>query len=377
MSKRIVAIIAVVIVLLALSGISLADKMETVKPESGDIHQEEAVEKAKTILAENFSDMETILARSTIEAAFGQIAAEYDAPIWYVEFSDSHGTYAVELSRHGDLLSYKAPYSQPYGPDEDELTGVTYTQPGQYDVPEQEAVETAKRNLREIGDFESRMGELTAKAYFLYGERYNNGWEPVWLIYFYQNNVLQQKMLLGYDGSYIHTVPADKQFERTSRIDEGLSESFEFNFYNMTVEEKAAFSAKWVPIMEEYTKTHPYVSDRNARMFYRATRQVFGVPDEDHLSKDDAAAIGKKAVVELGANEQTLPQRKIGYSYDVTDPSRPLWVLVIYRAVPDGPDAEPAAENSQTYEVKIDAKTGTVIATFVYEDENSFDGYYY
>lgn len=345
-------------------------------PEESDIQEEEAILRARKALNENYTEVESRLNSSKVATFFEQSKTEYgDDPVWIIEFNNPdayRGIYRVILSRKGDVLTYNAPYTLPYSGNDSDLTEATFVEPGEYDVPKEKAIELAKSYLNEIGDYKSRMDNLTTQAYFLYNKRFCGGLEPVWLVYFYQGDVPLQKTLLGYDGSYIDTAPADKNFENTTHYDEGLSEPFDFVFYNMTVEEKAAFSEKWVPIMEEYIKTHPYISDRNASIFYKATRQVFGIPDEDHLSQEDAAAIGRKAIVDLGANELTLNQRKIGYSYDVTNPLQPLWVLVIYRS-----DNEPTTENSQTYEVKIDAKTGNIITTIMYKDENSFDGYYY
>ena len=219
------------------------------------------------------------------------------------------------------------------------------------------------------------MESLEISAKFVQGERYSRGYEPVWLIYFWQNDILQYKMLLGYDGSFIDAVPADKKITRTTRYDEGLGARFEFNFSRMSVEEKAAFSQKWVPIVNAYAETHPYYSNRNDN-FYKATRQVFGVPTQDHISQEEATSIARRAIADMGANELTLSQREIGYSFDITNPSKPLWVLVLYSVSEVGLISVPLSDDDQTIAVKIDAMSGAVIETIVYAGENSFGGYY-
>lgn len=377
--KNWVIVFAMVITLVVTTPFSLADKTVYVKPGAADIQQKEAVTLAKTILCESYSDVETILSASEVEASFGYLMAEYSEPIWIVEFYDPNtydGRYFVMISRRGELLSYQAPFSFPYGPDDDELTNTTFAVPGQHDISEQEAIEVAKRNLFEIGNYEKRMDRLTAKAYFLYGDRYNHGWEPVWLIYFYQDDVLQQKMLLGYDGSYIDTTLADKKLEQSSRRDEGLGVRFgDLNFHMMTLEEKAAFSQKWIPIVEDYIQTHPYYPNQND-LLYQATRHTYGVPGNDDLSQEDAKQIAERAIVTLGANTETISKRSYSYTFDVTNPSAPLWKIFVYGAQLDDISELSKEGNHNRFCVIIDSNTGEIIDAYEYNDfeyDNAFN----
>jgi len=377
--KQLLCLVLALLFLIPWMGASLADQTVYEKPASDDVQEKAAIEQAKATLCEHFTDMQAILDASTAEASFGYLDAEIKAPIWLVEFRDPdayYGSYFVSLSRKGELISYSAPYSMPYGPDDNELTGVTYATPGAYDISEQEAIRQAKSGLTEIGDYENRMDRLTEKAYFLYGERYNNGDEPVWLIYFYQDDVLQQKTLLAYDGTYIDTVPAEKQFERTSNNTEGLGERFTYNFSEMTVQEKAEFSRKWIPIVEAYSKDHPYYPARKDP-FYLATRRVFGIPGKDCISQQEAAKIAREAAVALGANAETMKARKIGYSFDVTDPEHPFWVLILYSAQLEDLQEAIKRENSDPYEVRIDGKTGKVLMSYNTIGKTDEDGFYY
>lgn len=378
MKKKAWIAVTLLIVLVLSISLALADTTVYIDPESTDMQQDAAVALAKETLCEHFEDMEALLEASTAVASFGDLDADVDAPIWMIEFTNSDaytGSYVVEITRGGEVLCYNAPYEKPFRAGEDEMTGVTFAEPGEYDVTEQEAISNAKAALNEIGDYETRLDQLTTKAYFLYGDRYNNGYEPVWLIYFYQEDELQQKMLLGYDGSYIQTVAADKQFSQTNRIYQSFGYVFDYRFDSMTYEEKAAFSEQWIPIVDAYIQENPYFPDRKFRMFYQATRQVFGLPGEGQISQQEATAIAQQAIVALGESEQTLNQRKIGYSFDVTNPDHPLWVLVMYRPITD--DTTATADDFHVYEVKINATTGEVTKTILYIDENSFDGYYF
>lgn len=378
MKKKAWIAVTLLIALVLLVSLALADTTVYVDPESTDIQQEAAVELAKETICDHFENTESLLEASTAAASFGYLDADVDEPLWMIEFTNSDaniGSYFVEIDRVGEILCYNAPYEKPFRAGEDEMTGVTFAEPGEYDVTEQDAIFNAKAALNEIGDYETRMDHLTSKAYFLYGDRFNNGYEPVWLIYFYQGGDLQQKMLLGYDGSYIQTVAADKQFSQTNRTYQSFSYVFDYRFDSMTYEEKAVFSEQWIPIVDAYIQENPYFPDRKFRMFYQATRQVFGLPSEGQITQQEATAIAQQAIVVLGESEQTLNQRKIGYSFDVTNPDRPLWVLVMYRPITD--DTTATADDFHVYEVKINATTGEVVKTILYVDENSFDGYYF
>lgn len=338
----------------------------------------EMIAKAESILVQKFDISETLLRSSEVETEYGQVLAEYDEAIWIVQFWNPeayHGMYTVRLSGDGTLLSYNSPYSALYEPNDDEMTGTTVAIPSDSDISEESALETAKELLREIGDYGNRMDCLSGKAYFLYGQQYNNGYEPVWLIHFYQDNILQEKMLLGYDGSYIDSAPPDKNFERTSRKDEGIGIRFgDLNFHRMTVEEKAQFSQKWIPIVEDYVRTHPYYANRND-LLYQATRHVYGIPSEEDLSQDEALALAQQAAVSLGANQATIENRFCSYTFDITDVTTPIWKIFMYGAELSDLNEMLKKENAQCYRISINAKTGEMIDACefnIHEDGSAF-----
>ena len=376
--KQLLCLVLALLFLVPWMGASLADQTVYEKPASDDMQEKAAIEQAKATLCEHFTDMQAILDASTAEASFGYLDTERKAPIWLVEFRNPdayYGSYFVSLSRKGELISYSAPYSMPYSPDDNELTGVTYATPGAYDISEQEAIRQAKSGLTEIGDYETRMDRLTEKAYFLYGERYNNGDEPVWLIYFYQDEVLKQKTLLAYDGTYIDTVPADKQFEITSRSDEGLGEDFyKLNFTRMTLQQKADFTKTWQPKVNEYLKDHPYFANRND-LFYLATRHTYGLPKEDELSQEEATEIARQAIIAEGANPSTIEKRPISYTFDITTADQPLWKLLIYPAELADKKDFLRDDNRFSYQVVIDAKDGTIMGTCDNVNGQDVDGW--
>ena len=396
MKRIILATLAMLLLLLA--GTSFADTLEVtyIEPRVGDVPRDEAIGLAKAVLREKFDDVDGFIKNADIEAVLGYYIYQVnEEPIWRVNFGCS---YRVYLSNDGTLIAYQPPGSEPYGPDDDELTDVTFAEPSQYDISEQEAVEIAKRSIQEIGNFQRRMDKLTTVAYFVYGERYNSGLEPVWLIFFYQDDVVQQKMLLGFDGSFISTASGEKMFEYTDTpwrpeklygID-GFIETLRelnWNFSNWSLEEKAAFTQKWKPIIDEYIETNPYLANRNPLAYY-ATRHVYGIPGPDDIPQDTARDIAQEVALGLGANPESIQYRQYNINYDVTDPAQPIWNVFLYSAEPlhikremedflanvvndvyaipkeimDAYDEFMAQENNANgYRVLIDARTGAVI----------------
>lgn len=379
MYKRGFAAFLLVLMLLSQTAISWADQTIYVKPESNDIQMNEAIKIAKTTLCDHFEALESILDSSSAEASFGYLDGNnLNEPIWVIAFNNTdayYGTYYVTISRSGQLISYQAPYEKEYGPDDNELTGTTTATPGQYDITEQQAIEIARDGLKEIGDFETRMEQLSTKALFVYGDRYINGNEPVWIIYFYQGDKLQQKVLLGYDGTYICSVPASKQFDRTSKPDEGLGTNFaELNFPKMTLQQKADFTKTWQPKVTEYLKNHPYYANSDD-LFYLATRHTYGLPKNNELSQDDATAHARQAIIAKGANQSTIDKRPISYTYDVTNPEQPLWKLLIYPAELAAKEDFLRDDNRLSYQVVINAKDGTIVSAYDNTDSKNFDGW--
>ncbi|MCL1964593.1 MAG: hypothetical protein FWF69_05990 [Firmicutes bacterium] len=347
-------------VLLMMSGISLADKTVYVEPGPGDIREDEAIELAKMVLCENFQGVEDFIDAYTSEAYLGYLQPPFDEPIWLVGFySKENESYFVKLSRQGNILSFEAPSGQPYYPGDDEMTSVTFTEPGPHDISEQEAIQIARNSLHEIGGYQTRMDKLTTKAYFLYSDRYNNGWEPVWLIYFFQDDVLQQKMLLGYEGSYIDTVSAGYQFSQTIRRNYistagGEMRFYELGFWDMTHEERAEFSKKWIPLVEEFLAANPYTPSPGDE-FYMATRCIYGVPGKTNISEDDAVKIAGD-FIETVRGEKFDTQCR-GAFFDITNSANPKWKFLIASGN--------TYDNFKLFKVIIDADLGNVTDYYV------------
>ncbi len=341
-------------------------------PEQGDMQQDEAIQAAREILCEKFMANERIKAANA-RATFLQNAMEYgEAPVWIVELTEPNlfsGAYRVILERSGEVRSYDAPGTLPYtaGKEEDIPADAEIVQPGEYDLSYEEIERIAWDSIREIGDFETRMQRMTLDAVFLYDERYNDGCEPVWLVSFKENGAQVYRMLFGYDGAYIDGAFEGCEFERTARDDWEIDAKFDLDFAYYTVEEKAAFTQKWKPLVDAYCQSHPYYPNYNS-FWYKATRQVYGVPGDGDISQEEATRIAKEALMEEGLREETMDDRRIAYTFDVTDPEQPIWKLMLYPVPFEARDDASPVSDHYSYQVIIDGETGSVLHIYCNSD---------
>jgi hypothetical protein len=345
-------------------------------PEASDIQEKDAVDLALKKLSEKFGTAEHLGNFPVVENTFF-ISEDYgEAPVWLIEFRNPDafaGAYSVVLSRQGDIISFKAPDTLPFTGNDDILAKAKFAEPAAHDATKEQAIETAKFALGEIGSpfSKSEIEALTAKAYFIYHERFCYGWAPVWLVYMYNEDMLVYKALLGYDGSYMDIVPAEMEFTNTILPGENFGDSHgvrfhELGFWEGSVEEKADFSQKWIPIVEEFMKTHPYYVNQNDA-FYLATRHVYGIPGEGDITQEEALKLAQQAIIALGASESTVSERRIEYSFDITDAKHPLWKLVF------GP--VDSSDKYAIYRVIIDARAKEVINAFIVPNDMHVEDY--
>ncbi len=330
-------------------------------PEEDDIQEKDAVDQALKKLSEKFGIAEYLGNFPVVETTFFILGEYGEAPVWLIEFRNPDafaGAYSVVLSRQGDIIMFKAPDTLPFTGNDDILSEAKFAEPGAHDATKEQVIDTARFALGEIGNpfSQSELDALTAEAYFIYSERFCYGFSPVWLVYLYHEDALAYKALFGYDGRYMDIVSADMEFTNTILAGENFGDSngirfHETGFWEGSVEEKAAFSKKWIPLVEEFAKNHPYyINQRDS--FYLATRHVYGIPGDGDITQEEALKLAQQAIIDLGADESVISKRRIDYFFDVTDVEHPVWKLAFFRA--DGSD-------NKKYRVIIDARTREII----------------
>lgn len=264
------------------------------------------------------------------------------------------------------------------------LSEAAIADPASSALTKEAAIAKGRLHLKEIGYFEYYMDSIQTEAFLIYHDRFIDGDEPVWLLLFYRNNMLIHKMLLNSDGRFLDSVPAYFEFDKIEKIetydqhsqfsDEILAANLvDLDFWNMSVEEKAAFSEKWNPIVDEYATLHPDLVDTKGLM-YQATRHVYGIPEEGDMSQEKATEIAMQYLLTKGVSIETFPNRRIVYTYDVTDPDNPVWKLLVYHVAFDK-ITDPCHEfDSISYQVFINANSGEVIYS-VDNTEDEFNGF--
>ena len=348
-------------------------------PTDDHLSCEEAVENAKNKFMLAMDQPLSVDGIRITGAAFGNAdtwvaqAANTDANLaWKIELlyeapDGQYGYIGFFDAKNGEVLREFVndrttdPFSEPEN--EELLPEAVFAVPGAEDVSAEEIISSVRFAVGELGHYSQKDVEMMEmKAYFLYHERFSYGWEPVWLIYIYQENSLAFKALYAYDGTYIDLVEAGMEFANTIRngcFSAAQGESFiDMNFWNMSIEEKAQFSEKWIPLVNAYLSQHPYAPYPND-LFYYATRCVYGIPAEDDIQQEDAIHLARQATVTLGASLDTLDRRPVECLFDITDPQNPLWKIVVMSAKVNRNEYV-TNQNWARYRVVINAKTGIV-----------------
>ena len=334
-------------------------------PESTDIQEDAAISLAQNTIATKFG-IDLVQDNVLVYTMFILSPWEYgEEPVWIVEFSTNSeyaDLYRVILSRNGDVISFKAPQSNTYLPENTpDYNNANYADEQNPNISKTQVVEICNALLLGTDDLPYETEKLTVEANFIMHEDFNNGNEPVWLCYVKHNGTIVKKILLAYNGDYIDMVKPEQEFSRVKHQTSLLQIHFgDFNFHNMSLEEKAAFSAEWNPVVEAYIAENPYYPNYNT-LLYRATRNVFGLPGEDHLTQAQALDIAISEIRALGANEATLDMREVRYSFVVTDPEHPYWVIYFY---PPYTEEGYDVGEIDTYRVKICAISGEVISAY-------------
>ena len=202
----------------------------------------------------------------------------------------------------------------------------TYRSPSESAISEEKAVSIAYRILEQI--FAVNQEDLQDWNYFTSfsfdGDRIE---QSRWLICFYQGD--------GSDfmGAYMVTLSDDGILLSASSPLEPPSVEKEFRFaesdrkllfYQWPYEEKAATSAYWRQQVDAYLKDHP---DYRGYAYY-ATRQVYGIPTDDAISREQATETAAQAI----RQQFSVPKKYVDsvnkyYAYDITNQHKPLWKI--------------------------------------------------
>lgn len=335
------------------------------------ISEADAIALSQEMLSEKYELFENLTANGRAFASF-EAKAEEPEPIWLVEFENSEwfqGKFRARLSAQGSILLLEKPaVSDGFRDADTSIPAVLH----EYDISMEQAKQNAMEAIQETYDPSAQeMSQYRVDAFFVYDHRFCNGWEPVWLIHAYQDERLAFQVLLGYEGSFIDIASGDQEFENTIRkglyIEDAIGVNFSsFHFYEMSHWERAAFSKKWNPILDQYVTQHPYCRIRNDALV-KVTRNVYGVPDDRHISQTEAEERARQAAILLGADADGIYNRKLELYFDITIPDSPRWNIVVGYDLPH--------DNYKAYRVVLDAITGDVLEAFRIDENMKISDY--
>ena len=142
-------------------------------------------------------------------------------------------------------------------------------------------------------------------------------------------------------------------------------------FYHWSLEEKAAYSRKNKPLIDQFLLENPEYAEMLQKrydngesgfpVYYETTRHAYGLPDEKSISQEKARELGYQAILDrLNAPKEKLDQAwAVNVYYDVTDPEKPLWKFFFNTTTDEtGPD------EAWGYFVSIHAYSGKVEACY-------------
>ncbi len=167
-----------------------------------------------------------------------------------------------------------------------------------------------------------------------------------------------------------------KDLVREAGASETLTNQQGQYIWNWSLAERAAWSQVARPVVHRYLADHPdfaqYLEDVLALRYGRSsdwpnlislTQHAYGTPDDQAISQEKAFERARAVALERGANQRYVDDNKSHtFFYDVTDPARPLWKVLVSLSFGDGDAAHPYIATAPLgYFVVMDAHTGEVI----------------
>ena len=368
-------------------------------PEPGDEPESRAIMTAKQAITLTYVIEEETLNTYTLVTSFMQISEFGDEPVWLVSFHrpDAFGMYyEVVMNRNGGIRTIEAPGQNPITLGESSAVQALSTcilpadaTPAvlhEYDVKPEYAMMNARSFLTEVVDLSAEAAErYDVRGAFIYSEQFNNGQEPVWMMTVSLDGTPVYKVLAAYNGQHIDGAPVGKEFtyvQRSGRVLGGdpsllINDQGEY-FYQWTLEEKAAFSMRWVPLVHDFAEQNPYFTGE-CNNIWAWTRRVYGLPGTDDITQDHALRIALEQVRKMGASqeEMELLANQLVF-FDISNPDQPLWLIVLIRTLPAGLSDQEATQlqerlkdEPRQYFITINARSGDVADAYGSGDANA------
>jgi flagellar basal body-associated protein FliL len=163
---------------------------------------------------------------------------------------------------------------------------------------------------------------------------------------------------------------------RNVGISDSLINQQDQYIWSWSLEERATWSRVARPIVHRYLSEHPdfvqYLENLLAHRYAQSshwpnlislTQYAYGTPDASAISQDKAFDIARGVALERGAQQRYVDDNEHHvFYYDVTDPARPLWKVLVNVLFGDGDVEHPYSPTApHGYFVVMDARTGEVL----------------
>lgn len=340
-------------------------------PIDGEISYADALQIANDVLIERFSEKTDAIDAYILCASFEEINAQGDAQWlfeYYVSSADSVPKFSVRLASDGQVLedydfARQATSAVLHDPSQTKAT------PKPNDMQPSEAIEIADSYLTEVKNISAELvASFVKDAVFVYDQRYSHASEPVWIARYHSSmGTIEYQVMITYYGTILDGITESETFEVMydhfdyipSFLDDYINAD-NAHFTDWSVEEKAAFTEEWTPIMDAKKEKYHYF-DWDNELFYMTTRHRYGLPGNNHISYEDAVAVASQAAKDLGATDEMLARRNFSCCFDITNPSMPTWRFWLH-VVHAGDTPSFIESDGPQYFIEIDASTGALLS---------------
>lgn len=357
---------------------ALADSFVSETP-NADFTEQQARAFAVAFFCEKCGLSETDFDAAEWTATFGHSSMETaDESRWTITVRiDGHERrHYLHLTPAGEIILWGGHGAEYTVANPELLDSATLAEPLPSDIQKDAAVQLVMEELGKSGVSVDAPADDT-EAYFAFSQHFNGGHIPVWLVQVSGADGQAWKAAVTHKGQLLSLVPVQQDFLCFTTPGEVFwSATFPGETYieehqhlidvlecRIPIEERAAHTARWRPLVEAWMAEHPYYLN-NPDIEYAVTIQsVYGVPDGSVISQEQAEEAAFAHLADISEGELYLTARTIRTDYFVTDPENPQWCIRVGRALQLSREewkANPWARKRQM--IRVDAHTGEIIS---------------
>ncbi len=372
-------IFAILLMLCLPFQLALADTFVAETP-NADFTEQQARDFATAFFCEKCGLEEEILQAAEWTMTFGHSSVEpAEKSRWTISIKyECHGrmhTHYLYLTPAGEVLEWSAHGAVYAVANPELLDSATLAEPLPTDIQKEAAVQLVLEELARNGVSINAPSDIEAS--FAFSQHFNGGHIPVWLMQVSNASGEAWKAAVSHKGELLSLVPMQQDFLCFTTPEEQFwSVTFPGETYieeqqhlidvlecRISIEERAAHTARWRKLVEAWMAEHPYYLNNPGIEYDVTVKSVYGVPDGSVISQEQAEEAAFAHLADIAEGELYLPTRTIRTDYFVTDPAHPQWMIRIGRALQISREERKANPWAmKRLMLRVDAHSGEVIS---------------